>query len=64
MKFEFKVNEKEEEEIKKWQERIKKKFGSYGHYTYSFTPTGIGCGIKVYSSHLDKTKDFTDLNNW
>lgn len=61
---EFIINEKEEKAINEWQEKIKKKFGSYGHYSYIFTPTGIGCVVKVHSEHLNETRDFTDLDSW
>lgn len=61
---EFILNDKEEKAINKWQEEIKKQFGSYGHYSYIFTPTGIGCGVQVYSEHLNETKDFTDYDSW
>jgi len=38
----FTISEKELKEIQEWQEAIKKIYGEYGKYTYSFTPTGIG----------------------
>lgn len=62
MKFE--LDEAQMVKLKEWQEKIKDLFGEYGLYTYSFTPTGIGDGVEVYS-HLTKTKlDLTDINSW
>ncbi len=50
--------------LKEWQEKIKDLFGEYGNYTYSFTPTGIGDGVEVWSD-LTKTKlDLTDVDTW
>ncbi len=60
----FDLDESEQKKLKEWQADIKKIFGEYGLYTYSFTPYGIGCGIEVYS-HLSKTKlDLTDVSKW
>jgi hypothetical protein len=62
MKFE--LDEAQMVKLKEWQEKIKDLFGEYGLYTYSFTPTGIGDGVEVYS-HLTKTKlDLTDIDTW
>ena len=62
MKFE--LDEAQMVKLKEWQEKIKDLFGEYGLYTYSFTPTGIGDGVEVYS-HLTKTKlDLTDVDSW
>jgi hypothetical protein len=62
MKFE--LDEAQMVKLKEWQEKIKDLFGEYGLYTYSFTPTGIGDGVEVYS-HLTKTKlDLTDVDTW
>lgn len=62
MKFE--LTEAQMVKLKEWQEKIKDLFGEYGHYTYSFTPTGIGDGVEVFSS-LTKTKlDLTDVDTW
>ncbi len=60
----YELNEKQENELKEWQEAIKKVFGDYGSYDYIFTPNGIGDGVQVYS-HLAKTKiDLTDIDSW
>ena len=50
--------------LKKFQERVKALYGEYGIYTFSFTPTGIGNVVKVYS-HLAKIeRDLTDIDSW
>ncbi len=62
MKFE--ITEAQMVKLKEWQEKIKDLFGEYGNYTYSFTPTGIGDGVEVWSD-LTKTKlDLTDIDTW
>jgi hypothetical protein len=62
MKFE--LTKDQMVKLKEWQEKIKDLFGEYGNYTYSFTPTGIGDGVEVWSD-LTKTKlDLTDIDTW
>ena len=62
MKFE--LTDAQVVKLKEWQEKIKDLFGEYGNYTYSFTPTGIGDGVQVWSD-LTKTKlDLTDIDSW
>lgn len=61
---EFKLSEKEKEIAEIYLTKIKKRYGTYGHITYSFTETGIGCCVKIKSSHKDKWKDITDLSQW
>jgi hypothetical protein len=60
----FTISEKELKQIQEWQEAIKKIYGEYGKYTYSFTPTGIGNVIEVYSEKANITKNFTDVDSW
>lgn len=62
MKFE--LNKKEQESAKKYLEKTKAKYDSYGYITYSFTHTGIGVVVKIKSSHKNKFKDITDVNSW
>jgi hypothetical protein len=62
MKFE--LSDKEQKEIDEWQEAIKTIYGEYGSYTYSFTPTGIGCIVEVYSELANIKKDFTHEEDW
>jgi len=60
----FNLNESQISKLEKWQSKIKKKFGNYGEFTYSFTPTGIGDIVKVYSNLLDETIDLSEYENW
>ncbi len=62
--MEFSLNDKEKKKLKKWQNSIKEIYGKYGTYTYSFTPTGIGNGVKVYSHLVDKEIELTDYDSW
>lgn len=60
----FELTEEQIVVLKKFQDKIKKKYGCFGHYDYIFTPYGIGLGIKVVS-HLSKQEiDLTDTENW
>lgn len=62
--MEFKLDTDELKKLREWQAKIKELFGEYGFYDYTFTPTGIGTGIKV-TSHLTKTSiDLTDVDKW
>ena len=60
----FELNEKEETEIKEWQDAIKNVYGEYGLFDFTFTPNGIGVGIRVYSHAAKVEKDFTDIDSW
>lgn len=62
----FKLSKAQKEKLKDWQESIFKIYGSYGTYTYCFTPTGIGDMISV-KSHLvgpEFPLDLTEVENW
>jgi|SRR3989337_3131991 len=61
---EFQLSAKEKETVEIYLTKIKKKYGTYGHITYSFTETGIGCCVKIKSSHKNKWKDITDLDRF
>ena len=43
---------------------VKERFGSYGLYTYEFTPTAIGVLITIYSKLADERLDITDYDTW
>ena len=60
----FTISESEMKKLKEWQEKIKDLYGEYGNYTYSFTPTGIGDGIKVKSHLTGLELDITDVDSW
>ena len=60
MKFELSKLEIAAKE--KYLKKIKKKYGTYGLITYSFTPTGIGNSVSIRSNHNNKEKDITDYN--
>lgn len=60
----FELDKVEEENLEKYMNNLKKKYGSYGFLTYEFTPTGIGTVIKVRSSHKKEAKEITNLSSW
>jgi hypothetical protein len=62
MKFE--LNSAQCEMLKKWQLNIMEKYGSYGEFEYRFTPTGIGCIIKVYSVLSRETLNLSGEEYW
>ena len=60
----FELDEAQVAKLKEWQEKIKDLFGEYGHYDYTFTPFGMGTGVKV-RSHLTSTElDLSMVENW
>lgn len=60
----FKLTERQEKELKEWQEKIKDLFGEYGSYDYTFTPSGIGDGVRVRSHKTGTTLDLTHVEDW
>lgn len=62
MKFE--LNEKQVTKLNEWKEAIKVVFGEYGNYKFTFTPTGIGDGVEVYSDLAKKSISLTDYDSW
>ena len=60
----FELSDKQQKELDEWKEAIKTIYGEYGSYTYSFTPTGIGCIVEVYSELANIKKDFTHEEDW
>lgn len=60
----FELDPSQQERFKKWKQQIKQKHGSYGQYTYKFTPTGIGCCIEIYSDLSKQTLDLSDVEKW
>jgi len=60
----FKLTERQEKELKEWQEKIKDLFGEYGLYDYTFTPNGIGEAVKVRSHKTGTTLDLTHVEDW
>ena len=36
----------------------------YGSFDFTFSPNGIGVGLKVYSNVAKVEKDFTDMDSW
>ena len=60
----FEINEKQEAQIKEWQDAVNKVYEEYGSFDFTFTPNGIGVGLKVYSHVAKVEKDFTDIDSW
>lgn len=62
MKFE--ISEIELLKLKEFQKNIKKEYGFYGTYAYTFIPTGIGNSIEVKSYLSGKAINITDYESW
>lgn len=62
MKFE--LDDDQVVRLKEWQKTIRNAHGLYGQYTFSFTPTGIGCHVEVYSELTEETLDLSDVEKW
>jgi hypothetical protein len=62
--MEFKLDEGQVKKLRKWQKSIKKKYGSYGGYSYKFSPNGIGIGIEVYSELAKKFLELSEVDKW
>ena len=60
----FQLTIDQERKLNIWKQKIKDEFGEYGNFTYSFSPTGIGTVVTVYSSILDKTLNLTNYDEW
>lgn len=64
MNLKFEIDKEQEKLLMKWKRAIKKKHGKYGLFTYSFSPYGMGTGVKVYSHLDDDTIDLSDVELW
>jgi hypothetical protein len=62
--YKFELEADQIKRLKEWQEKIKKEYGEYGIYTYSFTPYGMGTGVKIRSHLTKKTLDLSDVDKW
>ena len=60
----FELTERQQKEIQEWMDAIKKVFGEYGSYDYTFSPNGIGTGLIVYSHAAKVEKDFSNVEDW
>lgn len=60
----FEISQKQATEIQEWMDAIKKVFGEYGSYDYTFSPNGIGVGLIVYSHAAKVEKDFSNVEDW
>ena len=62
MKFELDADQVKRLQV--WKEAIKMIYGEYGHYDYTFSPTGIGNVVTVYSHLALKELDLSDVEKW
>jgi hypothetical protein len=64
MTYDFKLDPDQIERLEAWKQKIKKKYKEYGTFTYSFTPYGMGTGVKVFSHLMKKSLDLSDVDKW
>lgn len=62
--MEFKLNEDQVKRLNEWKESIKDKHGAYGHFTYTFSPYGMGIGVDVFSDLAKEHLDLSDVDKW
>jgi hypothetical protein len=63
-KMVFDLDAGQVEKLEDWKRKIKDLYGEYGHYSYTFSPTGIGNGIVVKSHLANLELDLTDVDTW
>ena len=49
----FTLDENQVKKLEEWQGHIKAIYGSYGNYEYTFSSSGIGQNVVVYSELAD-----------
>jgi hypothetical protein len=64
MDYTFKLDPDQVRRLEAWQKKIKRRHGEYGTFTYSFTPIGMGTGVKVLSHKTGKELDLSDVDKW
>ena len=69
--MDFRLNEKEQQNLKEVEDAVKVLYGHETHYTrtFCFTPTGIGDNVEVIIKSKEKglfevKKDITDYDSW
>ena len=60
----FTLDEYQVKKLEEWQSHIKAIYGSYGNYEYTFSSSGIGQIVVVYSELADTELDLTDVDSW
>ena len=63
-KMVFDLDAGQVEKLEDWQRKIKDLYGEYGHYSYTFSTTGIGNEIVVKSHPVNLELDLTDVDTW
>lgn len=60
----FTLTEKQEKELKKFKNKIKRQCGKYGNFDYIFTSCGIGISFEVRSHLTNETIDLSFEEDW
>ena len=59
----FTLDENQVKKLEEWQGHIKAIYGSYGNYEYTFSSSGVGQNVVVYSELADTELDYLGKNN-
>lgn len=60
----FEIDESQVVKLNAWKEAIKIVYGKYGEYVFTFSDSGIGQTVKVYSELAKTTLDLTEYEKW
>jgi len=58
----FTLSDIEQERLNDFKEKVKDLYDEYGTYSFTFTPSGIGNQVVVFSHLANLKKDITDTN--
>lgn len=64
MNIKFELNDVEQKRYDDFVADVKKLHGEAGTFKFTFTPTGIGYGVDVFSVLSGVSRDITDYDSW
>lgn len=64
MNIAFDLNDVEQSRYEEFIADVKKLHGEAGTFKFTFTPTGIGTAVNVFSNLAEVSRDITDYDCW
>jgi hypothetical protein len=64
MKYQFRLNDKQEKEFEEWQQKIKEIHGKFGSNEFRFIPNGIGTSVFIKNSFVKEPLDLSHVEDW
>ena len=58
------LNDKQQSLFEDWKTHIKALYGEIGSFTWTYSNSGIGDTIKVFSDKARVELDLTDIDSW